>query len=175
MKKILFYLFPISILFAACATNKTIIVCDKETGAPIPKAFVYLNKFAMFYPFNSSAIYLTDDKGIVELNEEISQGQASLYAGKQGYLLNAYSGDIESNAKIKIIVEKEPTPRIKQLLIRENLIKQYNDNLLLRDFYEYCIKQKIVFFKIPGWEQVTIKNNQIELTKNHTNKTIRLL
>ena len=80
-------------MLVGCATH--VYVYDFTTKEPITDAFVYVNEYKMFNPFNSSNIYLTDKDGCVDISETLRDGQVSIYIGKDGYPLNIFSRDFE--------------------------------------------------------------------------------
>lgn len=53
-------------MLVGCATH--VYVYDFTTKEPITDAFVYVNEYKMFNPFNSSNIYLTDKDGCVDIS-----------------------------------------------------------------------------------------------------------
>ena len=88
-------------MLGGCATH--VYVYDFTTKEPIPDAFVYVNEYKMFNPFNSSNIYLTDKDGCVDISETLRDGQVSIYIGKDGYPLNIFSRDFEGKENIKVV------------------------------------------------------------------------
>ena len=86
-------------MLIGCTTH--IQVYDFDTKEPIADAFVYINEYKMFNPFNSSNIYLTDKDGRVYISEILRDGQVSMYIGKAGYGLNVFSRDFEGKENVK--------------------------------------------------------------------------
>lgn len=148
-------LFFLCCLFAACSTTH-VYVCDSETKEPIEGAFIYINEYKMFNPFNSSNIYLSGKDGRADISETLRDGQVSIYAGKEGYPLNVFSRDFKESENVKLFLEKKPLPKI-EVLVREPLLTNKDKQKLLKDFYLYCKKQNIKFYKLPGWKELSLE------------------
>lgn len=142
-------------MLIGCTTH--IQVYDFDTKEPIADAFVYINEYKMFNPFNSSNIYLTDKVGRVYISEILRDGQVSMYIGKAGYGLNVFSRDFEGKENVKFFIKREPLPKFREIFIRKSLLTDTNKQKLVKDFYLYCKKQNIKFYKLPGWESVLLE------------------
>ena len=92
-------------MLVGCTTH--VYVYDSVTKEPIDGAFVYIDEYKMFNPFNSSNIYLTDKDGRVDISESLRDGQVSIYIGKSGYkeekMLNSISKERESQKSDKYL------------------------------------------------------------------------
>lgn len=141
-------------MLVGCATH--IQVYDSETKEPIADAFVYINEYKMFNPFNSSDIYLTDKDGHVDISETLRDGQVSIYIGKAGYPLNIFSRDFEGREDVKLFLKKKPLPKL-DVFIRESFLTNTAKEKLLKEFYLYCKEQNIKFYKLPGWNPVLLE------------------
>ena len=134
-------------MLVGCATH--IQVYDSETKEPIADAFVYINEYKMFNPFNSSDIYLTDKDGHVDISETLRDGQVSIYIGKSGYDLNVFSRDFEGRENVNFFIKREPLPKLRDIFIRESLLTNTTKQKLVKDFYLYCEEQNIKLYKFP--------------------------
>lgn len=141
-------------MLVGCATH--VYVYDFTTKEPVTDAFVYINEYKMFNPFNSSNIYLTDKDGYVDISETLRDGQVSIYIGKDGYPLNIFSRDFEGKENIKLFLKRKPLPKL-EVLVRESLLTNSTKEKLLQDFYLYCKKQNIKFYKLPGREPILLE------------------
>ncbi len=150
-------------ILSACCTESRIVVLDADTGKAIPDSFVYIIEHAMFYPFNSSAVYKTNYEGAVETCMDLRPGKASVFAGKEGYPLNYYAESFNMQYCAVFYLQKRPRGKIDRLFIRKKLLEDYSSNSILRDFYQYCTKQGISFYILPGGKRVIVDNKNMRV------------
>lgn len=150
-------IFQLLYIFVGCTTATQVYVYDSTTKEPIEDAFVYLNEYKMFNPFNTSNIYLTNKEGYVNISENLRDGQVSIYIGKDGYDLNIFSRDFEKKENIKFFIEKTKVPKVREIFIRESLLANDFKQKLVKDFYLYCKKQNIKFYNFPERKPVLLE------------------
>lgn len=135
-------LFSLIFALSGCACSR-LAVYDFTTREPVANAFVYVYEHKMFYPFNGASIYLTDERGNVDISESLKDGQVSVFVGKDGYDLNLFTRNFERQETPQLFIKKTATPKIKELHVRKSPTANGGKNDLLDNFYEYCAKQKI--------------------------------
>ena len=143
------------VLVSGCSSTVKVSVYDSDTMEPVPDAYVYVNEFEMFSPFNESNLYTTNSLGSVEISQRLKDGQANIYAGKAGYALALYNGKYQGVDSINIYISKLSQGqkfKLRELPIRENLLMTYESNTALQEFIKYCSLQGVKIYKSPDRE-----------------------
>ena len=96
----------------------------------------------MFYPFNGASIYLTDERGNVDISESLKNGQISVFVGKDGYDLNLFTRNFERQETPQLFIKKTATPKIKELHVRKSPTAKRRKKRFARQFLRILRKTK---------------------------------